>query len=240
MLLKRTSAVAAAALLAFSLAACGDDSGDDSTADDSSSSASDTSGDESSEGSTDVSCEYNESGEAAREVDAPPSEAKFSGEVQGTIATSQGDLPITLDADAAPCTVNSFVSLADQGFFDDTPCPRVTTDGGLYVLQCGDPTGTTAGGPGYTVPDELTGQETYPAGTLAMANSGTPDSGGSQFFIVWKESGLSPDYTVFGTVSDEGIKVVEKVAAAGSDNSNPAGGGAPLQPVDITEVSIDD
>jgi peptidyl-prolyl cis-trans isomerase B (cyclophilin B) len=183
-------------------------------------------------------CTYVEGGEAARPVDLPPDDPEVSGEVPVTIVTTAGDLNATLDADAAPCTVNSFVSLAEQGFYDDTPCPRIS-DQGLYILQCGDPTGTTGGGPGYTIPDELTGEETYPAGTLAMANTGAPDSGGSQFFIVYQESLLSPDYTVFGSVDQAGIDVVADVAADGNDGSNPAGGGAPNTPIDITEVTVD-
>src|SRR5690606_21777336 len=111
----------------------------------------------------------------------PPAEPTASGTVPATIRTSAGDLAVSLDADAAPCTVNSFLSLAQQGYFDETPCHRLTTSG-IFVLQCGDPTGTGTGGPGYEFPDELTGSETYPAGTLAMANAG-PDTNGSQFFV---------------------------------------------------------
>ncbi len=109
-----------------------------------------------------------------------------------TIATSVGTLEATLDADKAPCTVNSFVSLAKQGFFDNTPCHRLTT-AGIYVLQCGDPTGTGTGGPGYTIPDEFSTTDTYGPGTLAMANTGQPNSGGSQFFIVYKNTPLPAD-----------------------------------------------
>src|SRR5690606_19834625 len=111
---------------------------------------------------------------ASKPVDAPDADPSVSGEVPVTVATSAGDLAVTLDADTAPCTVNSFLSLADQGYFDDTTCHRLTTEG-IFVLQCGDPTGTGTGGPGYSFPDELEGTETYPAGTLAMANAG-PDT----------------------------------------------------------------
>ena len=182
-------------------------------------------------------CVYTPGGEAARPVDLPPDSPSVSGEVSVTIATTAGDLNATIDADATPCTVNSFVSLAEQGFYDDTPCPRIS-DEGLFILQCGDPTGTTGGGPGYTIEDETTGEETYAAGTLAMANSGAPNSGGSQFFIVYQDSPLPPLYTVFGTIDQAGIDVVTDLAADGNDGSNPAGGGAPNTPIDITTVTV--
>jgi len=184
------------------------------------------------------SCTYTEGGEAAREVDLPPETPAYTEPVQATITTSAGELSATLAADTAPCTVNSFASLAEQGFYDDTPCPRIVTDPGFQILQCGDPTGTTGGGPGYSYADELSGDETYPAGTLAMANSG-PDTQGSQFFIVYGDTGLSPDYTVFGTVDPEDLAGIEKIGARGSDNSNPAGGGAPKTPIDIESVTVD-
>jgi peptidyl-prolyl cis-trans isomerase B (cyclophilin B) len=125
-------------------------------------------------------CSYREDARgAAKDVSPPPSVATLTGEVPATISTTAGELDVKLDADSTPCTVNSFVSLADQGYFDDTPCHRLTTAAaGIYVLQCGDPTGTGTAGPGYSFPDELTGKETYPAGTLAMANAG-PDTNGS-------------------------------------------------------------
>jgi peptidyl-prolyl cis-trans isomerase B (cyclophilin B) len=228
-MLKRPLWTLAALVLAVGLTGCGDgnDNADD-TADDPSDTSSDTGG---------AVCVYVEGGEAARDVDLPPDTSTVSGEVSVTIATTAGDLNATLDADATPCTVNSFVSLAEQGFYDETPCPRIS-DTGLFILQCGDPTGTTGGGPGYTIPDELTGAETYPAGTLAMANTGAPNSGGSQFFVVYEESMLSPDYTVFGTIDQAGIDIVAGIAADGNDGSNPAGGGAPNTPIDITKVSV--
>lgn len=223
-MLKRPLATLAALVLTVGLAGCGDDD-EPGTATDSGP-----------EGGTGVACTYEEGGEAARDVELPPDEATVSGEVSVTIETTAGDLDATLDADATPCTVNSFVSLAEQGFYDDTPCPRIS-DQGLFILQCGDPTGTTGGGPGYSFPDELTGEETYPAGTLAMANAG-PNTNGSQFFIVYEDSQLAPDYTVFGTIDQAGIDVVSEIAAAGNDGSNPAGGGAPNTPVDITKVTV--
>lgn len=242
--LSRTAAGGAVLLtLSFSLAACGGD--DDGSAADpaaSTSASADASASPSasdSTGTTDAagSCDYVKTGDAARPVDLPPTTPDVSGEVKATIATNIGDLAVTLDADATPCTVNSFVSLAKQGYFDKTSCHRLVT-AGIYVLQCGDPTATGYGGPGYTIPDEVTGEETYGPGTLAMAKTQMPDSGGSQFFIVFGDSPLPPEYTVFGTVDKAGIAAVEKVAKAGSDNSNGPDDGKPNQPVDITSVTV--
>ena len=179
-------------------------------------------------------CSFVADGEAAKKVDLPPDRATATGDVAVSIATSQGDLAATLDGTRAPCTVTSFVSLAEQGYFDDTPCHRLTTEG-IYVLQCGDPLGQGYGGPGYTVPDEYDGTETYPAGTLAMANTGAPDTGGSQFFIVYEDTQLPPAYTVFGTVDAAAVAAIQTVAAGGSE---PPGDGAPTIPVTITGVTV--
>ena len=161
----------------------------------------------------------------------------MTGQVTGTMTTNLGDLDLTLDADKTPCTVNSFVSLAKQGYFDSTSCHRLTTQG-IYVLQCGDPTGTGMGGPGYSFKDELSGSETYPAGTLAMANAGA-DTNGSQFFIVYADTKLDPAaYTVFGHVDAAALKVVRDIAAKGTEDGSPDG--APADPVTITRVTVDD
>jgi peptidyl-prolyl cis-trans isomerase B (cyclophilin B) len=178
------------------------------------------------------SCTYLKEGAAAREATLPPSTPDPARSM--SIRTNRGDLGVTLLTDSAPCTANSFTSLAKQGYFDGTPCHRLVT-AGIFVLQCGDPSGTGRGGPGYRFPDELTGKETYPAGTLAMANAG-PDTNGSQFFIVYRDSPLPPSYTVFGQVDAAGLAVVKSVAKAGSDDSNGADDGAPLQKVTITSV----
>lgn len=160
-----------------------------------------------------------------------------------TLNTTCGTIAIDLDAAKAPHTVNSFKFLADKGFFDHTKCHRLTTSG-LYVLQCGDPTGTGMGGPGYTIPDEnLTafgkasnGAVTYPAGTVAMANTGKKHTGGSQFFLVYKDSPLTPTYTPFGKISSAGLKVVDKIAAAGE--STGTGSGAPNATVVINRATV--
>ena len=161
---------------------------------------------------------------------------------------ASGTVSVALQTDAAPCTSNSFVYLAKAKFFDATTCHRLTTTG-IYVLQCGDPTGTGSGGPGYKFGDEnLPGQPasagatpsgagqavTYPAGTVAMANSG-PNTNGSQFFIVYKDSTMGPDYSVFGKVTS-GMDIVDKIAAAGVTGSGEMT--APKNKVTITTVTV--
>ncbi|MCK6066298.1 MULTISPECIES: peptidylprolyl isomerase [Microbacterium] len=179
-------------------------------------------------------CGYVAGGGAAREVTPPPAEPTVTGELTAVVETSAGAIPMTLDAEGVPCTVGSFVSLAEQSYFTDTPCHRLTTSG-IFVLQCGDPSGTGRGGPGYSYPDELDGTETYPAGTVAMANAG-PDTNGSQFFLVYEDSELPPSYTVFGQLAPEGLEVVRTIAAAGAEGGQPDG--APATPVTITGVTV--
>ncbi|MFE1054635.1 peptidylprolyl isomerase [Streptomyces rochei] len=156
------------------------------------------------------------------------------------LETTCGDIDIALKAEAAPHTVNSFDFLAGKGFFDHTKCHRLTTNG-IFVLQCGDPTGQGNGGPGYNIPDENLKDKSlkdnmYPAGTVAMANTGQPNSGGSQFFLVYQNSPLPPSYTPFGTISDEGMTVLKKIAAAGE--STGAGDGAPNATVVIDKATV--
>ena len=186
-----------------------------------------------------TSCDFTPDGQKpAKQVTPPPATPSVKGQVPLTIKTSVGTFDGTLDADHAPCTVESFVSLAKQGWFDNTPCHRLTlASTGIEVLQCGDPTGTGTGGPGYTVPDELTGKETYPSGTLAMANTGQPHTGGSQFFVVYGNTPLPPQYTVFGKVSPQSVKLIKKVAAKGVDNAYGSGDGHPKEKVTITKVT---
>ncbi|MGY1581775.1 peptidylprolyl isomerase [Streptomyces sp. MN13] len=156
------------------------------------------------------------------------------------LATTCGDIDVALKTSAAPHTVNSFEFLAGKGYFDHTKCHRLTTNG-IYVLQCGDPTGSGSGGPGYTIPDENLKDKSlkdnvYPAGTVAMANTGQKNSGGSQFFLVYQDSQLPPSYTPFGTVSESGMKVLKKIAAAGE--STGAGDGAPNATVVIDKATV--
>lgn len=174
---------------------------------------------------------------AARPVSLPPdpSPTPAQGTVQVTLKTNQGDIPLTLNRAEAPCTVQSFLHLTQAKYFDNTNCHRLVTSGGLQVLQCGDPTGTGMGGPGYQFKDEVKPNATYSRGTLAMANSG-PNTNGSQFFMVFGDSQLPPNYTVFGTIGQPGLTVLDKVAKGGSDNSSSAGDGKPNTPVNISQA----
>jgi peptidyl-prolyl cis-trans isomerase B (cyclophilin B) len=180
-------------------------------------------------------CTYTPSPPAARNVGTPPATPDSSAKSQATIVTNRGTVVIDLLNNRAACTVNSFVYLAKKGYFNNTPCPRIVSSG-IYVLQCGDPTGTGSGGPGYKFASENLKGATYPAGTLAMANAG-PGTNGSQFFVVYAGGGLSPSYTPFGVVV-KGLDIVRKVAEAGNNNSNPAGGGKPNESVTIESVKI--
>lgn len=149
--------------------------------------------------------------------------------------TNLGPLGLQLYADRAPCTVNSFVHLSRDDFYSDTPCHRLTTDG-LWVLQCGHFGGTGTGTPGYQFGEENlpTTLPPYPQGTLAMANAG-PGTNGSQFFIVYKDSDIPPDYSVFGVVTS-GLDLLDRIAAAGTTNGGPDG--APKLAVQITEIRV--
>jgi peptidyl-prolyl cis-trans isomerase B (cyclophilin B) len=183
-------------------------------------------------------CAYNVSGTASRKVGLPPKHPDFRAHYQATIRTNRGNIVINLLNSKATCAVNSFVSLASQKFYNLTSCHRLTTSG-IFVLQCGDPTGTGGGGPGYQFSDENLAGAKYPAGTVAMANSG-PNTNGSQFFLVYQNTpGLQPNYTPFGTIVS-GLKIVQNVAKAGSDNAFAAqgGGGHPKEKVVIKSVTI--
>lgn len=179
------------------------------------------------------SCAYSPAGVPARDVTPPPAEPA-AGTADAVMVTSMGAIRLVLDADRTPCTVGSFVSLAEQGYFDGTQCHRLTTDG-IYVLQCGDPTGSGSGGPGYRFADELDGTEIYPAGTVAMANAGA-DTNGSQFFLVYEDSELPPSYTVFGKLSPEGLDIVREVAAAGTHSGR--ADGTPATTVTVESVTL--
>jgi peptidyl-prolyl cis-trans isomerase B (cyclophilin B) len=196
-------------------------------------------------------CQYEPTMEKASKQVNPPRTGKVPtdpAQVSVSMETNQGDLGLMLDNAKSPCTVNSFASLAQQGYFNETPCHRLTTSEGLSVLQCGDPTGQGTGGPGYQFaneyptnqfqPDNPALQEPvlYPRGTIAMANAG-PGTNGSQFFLVYKDSQLPPNYTVFGTIDETGLATLDKIAAAGV-----AGGGQdgkPAQDVQVKSILLD-
>ena len=145
------------------------------------------------------------------------------------VETTLGTYTARLDAAKAPKTVNNFVYLALYHYFDNTPCHRIITG---FVIQCGDPTGSGTGGPGYSFADELPAAGAYKLGSLAMANSG-PNTNGSQFFVISGDSGIAlpPKYSLFGQVTS-GLDVVAKLDAAGS------AGGTPATKVSITKVTV--
>jgi peptidyl-prolyl cis-trans isomerase B (cyclophilin B) len=152
-----------------------------------------------------------------------------------TFYTTQGAITFRALSAQAPCTTYSFRFLASRGYYNFTHCHRLTLQG-IFVLQCGDPTGTGSGGPGYSFNDENLAGATYPAGTVAMANAG-PNTNGSQFFITWKNTQLAPNYTPFGVVTG-GMSVLTKIAAAGDDSQNGPGDGYPNAYVGIALVGL--
>jgi peptidyl-prolyl cis-trans isomerase B (cyclophilin B) len=183
-------------------------------------------------------CTYASAPPAARNVGIPSAKPDFRASYQATIHTNRGNVVVSLLNSKATCTVNSFVYLAAKKYFNVTPCPRLSTSDGLYMLQCGDPTGTGSGGPGYSFASENLTGATYPAGTLAMANSGSPTSNGSQFFIVYKQSTLAPSYTPFGTIV-KGLNIIQNVGSHGfGPPLNSVGGGKPKESVVIESVTI--
>ena len=181
-------------------------------------------------------CSYQASGTAARKVGLPPAKPDDKATYQATIHTNRGDVVIDLLNSKATCTVNSFVYLAAKKYFNNTKCNRLSTVAAYSVLQCGDPTGTGSGGPGYKFADENLAGATYPEGTVAMANNGA-NTNGSQFFLVYKTFTLGPSYTPFGKVVS-GLDIIQNVAKKGSDNSNGTGDGHPKESVVIESVTI--
>ena len=174
-------------------------------------------------------CTYTKSSQpAAREVLFPPiTDVEQTQIFTVRLTTNLGPIELELNTPKAPCTANNFRSLVARKFYEKTPCHRLTTQG-IYVLQCGDPTGKGTGGPGYTFADENLEGAKYPRGTVAMANSG-PGTNGSQFFLVYKDTQLDPNYTPFGTIT-KGLDIIEKVAAAGA---TPDGDGKPKLAINI-------
>ena len=199
-----------------------------------------------------ANCQYPPSQDKAAKPVKPPRTGKIStdpAQVSVSMVTSQGNIGLLLANNESPCTVNSFASLIGQGFFNDTKCHRLTTSPDLSVLQCGDPKSDGTGGPGYQFANEypidqyppndpkLQQPVLYPRGTLAMAHSRQPNSNGSQFFMVYKDSQLPPEYTVFGTIQADGLATLDKIAKAGV-----AGGdedGTPAAEVTIKSMLLD-
>jgi peptidyl-prolyl cis-trans isomerase B (cyclophilin B) len=198
-----------------------------------------------------ANCQYVPSAEPASKPVKPPRQGKVPTDpasVSVSMVTNQGNVGLLLANNESPCTVNNFVSLAQQKFFDDTKCHRLTASPTSAVLQCGDPSGDGTGGPGYQFNNEYPADQykpndpaahepvIYPRGTLAMANAG-PNTNGSQFFMVYKDTQLPPEYTVFGKIQEDGLATLDKIAKGGV-----AGGGQdgpPATQVTIKSVRLD-
>ncbi|MGY2128137.1 peptidylprolyl isomerase [Blastococcus sp. SYSU DS0617] len=174
------------------------------------------------------------------DVGTPPAPEATPAEGTSTLlmSTDQGDLTLTLDRAKAPCATASFTYLAQQSFFDGSTCHRLVNQPSFGVLQCGDPTGSGSGGPSYKYAEEVTPETTYPRGTIAMAKTAAPGSTGSQFFLVFTDTQLPPEYTVVGTVDEAGLAVLDEVAAGGIEGVGPEGDGAPATPVTIETLSV--
>jgi peptidyl-prolyl cis-trans isomerase B (cyclophilin B) len=189
---------------------------------------------------------YTAGGTAAKNVGVPTYDAAAAAKpYTATIHTNRGDVVFTALTTKAPYTTYSFEFLAGKNYFSNTKCHRLVNSG-IYVLQCGDPSGTGSGGPGYSFQDEnlsyfgaagSSGTVTYKAGTVAMANSGA-GTNGSQFFLVYKDSPLAPSYTPFGTIT-KGLDVLQAIAAQGNGTTDATTGNTPPKnPVNITSVTI--
>ena len=197
-----------------------------------------------------ANCEYTPTPEPASKKVDPPHGGKVPTDpatVSVSMATNEGNIGLQLDNAKSPCTVNNFASLAQKGFFNDTPCHRLTTSQGLGVLQCGDPSGSgrrpgDTSSPTSTPPTSTQGRPgTAGSGELSARDAGhgerRPGHQRSQFFLVYKDSQLPPGYTVFGTIDQTGLATLDKIAAAGV-----AGGGQdgkPQTPVQIKSVLLD-
>lgn len=174
--------------------------------------------------------------EAAPAVELPTAGITDSNKASISFTTNQGEIVIETTPSLAPLTVNAIAALAQKNYFDNTICHRLTTEG-IFVLQCGDPTGTGTGGPGFNIPDENLPQpieNNYPAGTVAMANAG-PGTSGSQFFLVYQDTTLGPDYTIWGSITS-GLDILQTIASAGVVDGG--ADGAPVTGVTIESTKV--
>lgn len=203
---------------------------------------------------------WEEAGEPEHFAQPPTEDMPRKGTAEVMVSLNDQEVPATLDYEGTPCNTGSLVHLAQQQFFDDTECHRLTEfsdEMPLGVLQCGDPTGTGIAGPGYTIVDEPptdlepapapegappagSGAVVYPRGTIAMAKSSSPDSAGSQFFLVYEDSQLPPQYAVVGNISEEGLGVVDEIADKGtkSDDQTDPGFQVPAEEVSLDSVEV--
>lgn len=182
-----------------------------------------------------------------KDVGLPPTSAPRTGTKTMTVDTNFGAVNVTLDLTKSPCAATSYAHLASKKFFDGTKCHRMFTG----MLQCGDPSAKGkgyretdgTGGPSYRFGNEYlptNDRPAYPAGVVALANSGSADSNGSQFFFIYQDVELSPDYTILGTVDQAGLDVLKKATEKGHDGAfepNP-GGGHPKSDVNIKTVTV--
>lgn len=236
------SVLIVAACTALIASSCGsnDAASEDTTPDDTASadtapedSASEDSASESStEAVADSECPpLDGSSEKLQTFDGPPPNCLDpDASYQAVVVTNKGEFTIELDAESAPVTTNSFVFLARNQYFDNTECHRIIPG---FVVQCGDPTASGTGGPGYVIVDELPDDGEYQIGSIAMANAG-PGTSGSQFFIITGEQGaaLPPLYSLFGEVVEGFDGTVVQLEAAGT------GAGTPSEPIEIQSITI--
>jgi peptidyl-prolyl cis-trans isomerase B (cyclophilin B) len=181
------------------------------------------------------------------DVGTPPANVPNTGADTLTLDTTLGPITATVDKSKAPCTAAAFEYLSSKKFWDGTKCHRLTTEG-IKVLQCGDPSAKGkgyretdgTGGPSFRYAEEnlpTSANPAYPEGTIAMAKTQAPGSTGSQFFIVYGDTQLPPDYTVLGTIS-KGMDIVKDVAKAGTDNANGQGDGHPKKELGIKTLTM--
>ncbi len=226
--------LAALALTALIVAGCGSDS--EPTTGATAEPTTETTDSATTDGGTetsDANCPPIDGAEAqTRDFDAAPPMCLEAGtSYEAVVTTNKGEFTIAIDPGSAPVAANNFVVLARNHYFDDTVCHRIIPN---FVVQCGDPTATGTGGPGYTIVDEPPGPGQYEIGSIAMAKTLDPDSAGSQFFIITGSdgAGLPPEYALFGQVVDGFDTTVEQMAAAGTPD------GVPSEPIEIQSVRI--
>jgi len=185
---------------------------------------------------TPINCKVTKAkGHTAKNITPPEVKGPFKNKTF-TFTTNCGDVVIEADGKNAPVTVFALSALANGGFFDQSLCHRLTTNN-IYVLQCGDPTATGSGGPNFSYRDEnlpANNENNYPAGVVAMANSG-PSTNGSQFFIVYEDTSLPPSYTIWGKVT-KGLEIIQTIAKSGVENGK--SDGTPKQKIAIEKVRV--
>jgi cyclophilin family peptidyl-prolyl cis-trans isomerase len=225
-----TTTVAAAVAIVLALAACGNDAASNDTASNNTSATA--------AGSVPAGCPQPDGSSPKRTTftKVPPRCIDTTSTYVATITTDHGTLHVALDQQLAPQTVNSVVYLARFHYFDGTPCHRAIPG---FVVQCGDPTGTGTGGPGYETPVEIGGFTSYAIGDVAMAKVSGGTTNGSQFFIISGKDGaaLPPEYSLFGKVDPADLPVVATLDALGNPDPS-AGGVPPLKPITTTSVTI--